>query len=281
MKLLLLFLAMLATVFGAVGQEKMLFLQSDVKYKLHYIQVYPQFAFVYEMGSYLDKAGSGPSFIWSDSLNIDPGGGYSGKHSKLVLINDHLFLDTKVRISRRFFLVPVKDQVRANRDLNNAYYLGEYFKMTDEFNHSHPLQHHSFRSAFNFWETNKSKELSHDDFRTIANAEIKIIRDSLETEHRHFELITDEIVKNIKSAGYDYIKERFEKLPAQYAGESRYLEIAVIETGFNHPEFIYRLAQDLPGKKVVMFYIISSNKKLKQLLKSVDGYEELKKESLK
>ena len=82
------------------------------------------------MGYYLDKAGSGYSIKKTDTLRRHSKFLYAGRILKFIKEDNEFYLHTGARTAKKFMLKQVTGADNVTHNLNNAYYLDSYFKMS-------------------------------------------------------------------------------------------------------------------------------------------------------
>lgn len=253
-------------------------LQTNNKMHLYYVSMDNSAATVYEMGKYLDKAGMGYSIRKTDTLRQQPDGSFAGNGSRIIRENNRLYLIPELKKTRKLPIDTVKSLAVFNNNLNNAYYLDSYFRMSRELNQSYPLNHHSFRTAYRTWNELPHKELDHLQFREFADKRIKSIRDSIgRLQHRHTAL-TNYIIQHISTLDYNTLKDSLAKLPAEYAYQSSYYRSVVNAAATQKPEYFFRLAEDFPANRQLIFSSVENDRELFGRMKAVEGHDKIKKE---
>ncbi|UYQ94927.1 hypothetical protein MKQ68_07450 [Chitinophaga horti] len=172
----------------------------------------------------------------------------------------------------------MKDANVANKQLNHGYCLGRYFDMAEHLNDKFKLNHHTFRGGFSTWETIAGKELPHAQFRLIVNERIKFIKDSVSMANERHIALTNYLKENLKIIDYTSLKEAIAKLPAAYAGSSKYYSIVLNEVAKQQPAYYFGLANDFPEQRGMIFWAVDRKKETMDGLRAVPGHEELKKQ---
>jgi hypothetical protein len=254
------------------------FLQTNNKMHLYYVSMDNSAAIVYEMGKYMDKAGMGYSIIKTDTLARQPDGTYSGNGSRITRENNRLYLITQLKKTRKLPIDTVRSLAVFNNNLNNAYYLDSYFRMSRELNQSYPLNHHSFRNGYRTWNELLNKETDHLQFREFADNHIMNTRDSIGQLQDRYTALTNYIVQNISTLDYTTLKDSLVKLPAEYAYQSSYYRTVINAAATQKPEFFFRLAEEFPANRQLIFSSVENDKELFSRMKAVEGHDKIKKE---
>lgn len=259
------------------GQTQLL--QTNSKSHLYYVDLSEAEGRVYTMGSYLDVAGRGYSIAGTDTLFKQPDGSYTGRNSRIIREKDELYLVSTSRKTRKYRLNAVRDPNLANNNLNNAYYLGRYFAMSKELNNAYPLNHHTFRGGYYTWEAllKEEKEMSYLPFREWADKRLKEIKDSTSAAQDKYTRLTNHITQNIRQMDYAALKDSLSQLPAEYAGKSRYYGTVIDTVAVQQPEYFFRLAEDFPQHRSLIFWSGVHTKRAHAGLESVEGHDEMKK----
>ncbi|MEP7142319.1 MAG: hypothetical protein ABI707_05595 [Ferruginibacter sp.] len=255
--------------------------QTNSKTRLFYVDFKNSQAHVYEIGRYLDKAGTGNSIKSVDTLIQQSNEIYIGKHSKIIEENKKFYLVKEFNKTKNFRIELVKDVEMANNNLNNAYYLDNYFKMSDELNKTYPLNHHSFRNGFYTWKELDNREEDYLMFREFARKRLKKIKDSISNLQDNCVSKTNYIIQNIKAFEYNTLKDSLVKLPAEFSSVSYYYSSVINEVAKQRPEYFFRLAEDFPKNRSLIFMAVEDNKEVVNGLSAVEGHNEIKKEFFK
>lgn len=259
------------------------FLQTNSKSHLYYVDLRDGEGRVYAIGPYYDVAGTGHSITKTDTLQRQPDGSYSGRHFRISGEKDECYLVSTGKKTRKFRLDTVKDPNLVNNNLNNAYYLEQYYAMSSELYKTYPLNHHTFRDVFARWKAlpNNEKEMDHLQFRGFADKRLKEIKDSSSVAQDKYVRLTNHIVQNIRSMDYTAFKDSLAQVPAEYAGTSRYYSTVIDTVALRQPEYFFRLAEDLPQHQSLIFMCGINNKQALAGLENVKGHDEVKKSFLK
>lgn len=239
------------------------------------------FATVYKIGNYFDKAGTGYIVEQTDTLSRQIDGAYLGKQTKIIFEGNRCYLLTQSKKAKRVPLDTVKSLNVVNNKLNNAYYLERYFRMSDELNKSYSLNHHTFRNGFYTWEKLQNKEIDYLQFREFATFRLKQIKDSISKVQDRHTAVTNFLVRNVQTMDYNILKDSLMKLPAQYKNSSWYYGTVINEVAMKRPEYFFRIAEDFPNNRSLIFNAVYDNKEAILVLKEVEGYDEIKKKFFK
>lgn len=280
MKYLFTLLFASATIISAHGQQ---LFQTGSKVHSFYVDIQSNNATVYTMGHYLDKAGSGPSIIRTDTLQQQTDSAYTGLKSSVIRENNEWYLVNTASKNGRLRLYSFPAPEIAYTQLNKAWYLGHYFAMSEQLNKTFPLNHHSFRDGFFSWNALPvtTKEMNYLQFRTLADNRLKVIADSISHEQDKYTRLTNYLIKNIREIDYAVLKDSIALLPAVYAGESEYYSQVLNAVLISKPAYFLQLAEDFPQQKDFIFFSVVRNKEARSSMESVTGHDNTKKAFLK
>lgn len=264
--------------FAQDGLPKGLF-EFKNKLRLYYVDTRQEFVYVYEMGGYFDKAGSGYAISWTDTLTKQSNGQLTGRKSRLAIENGryNLFVNGGKGKQKKYLLSTVHDMAEANKDLNNAYYLGNYFAVARALNEAYKLHHHSFRNGYYTWDSLPNKEMDYVQFRAFADQKLQQVVDSVSTVQDRYVATTNYIIGNLSTINYDRLKDSIQTLPIDYMPNNAYHGTAVIAIAKQKPEYFFRLAKDFPGWHTLMYYAVDRDKEAMASLKAMEGYADIKK----
>jgi len=283
MKPILITTTLLLNVLLLLGQQQneTLLLETKSKSSLFYVELNNGQGKVFEMGALMDKAGSGYSFKSIDTVTLQPDQStpsYVGKKTTVVKENENVYLVLQDKKSTRYRLAAVSNTGTVNSQLNNAYYLEKFIGMTEEVNNSYPLNHYSYRNAFDSWTGIEQKEMNHSQFKEDADRMISHKKDSIRALQDRYVLLTNKLIQNIPINPYDSLKSGLEKLPPDLTSSSRYFGTVVNEVAKQNPDYFFRLAEDLADRKETIFNSVEKDKKVIAGLKSVQNHPTVKKE---
>ena len=260
-----------------LGQERTM-LVTMTKAPVYYIDLTGNYALVFEMGQYYDKMGAGRIILSTDTLVKETAMLYRSQSFELRTSNSELLLVK----SRRTRILPCK-QLGNNSEvfgiLNNAFYLAEYIDMSELLNKDYPLNHHSFRNAFDAWSAVEVKEMDYIGFREYARREIREINDSLRVEQDRYSKIKEELITNLGSMEFRVFEENVLKLPAEFKGRSWYFGTVMNEAAKIRPDLFFDLAERHPSLRSIIFSSVDDD--VARKLDQVEGHESIKKEFFK
>jgi hypothetical protein len=271
---------LLLNCFSALAQEGggRTLLQTNSKMHLYYVELGNFAATVYTMGSHLDKAGTGYSIRKTDTLTRQPDGSYAGSTSRITRENNRLYLVTELKKTKKHSIDTVTSLAVFNNNLNNAYYLDSYFRMSRELNKAYPLYSHSFRDGYRTWKDIQNKELDYLQFREFADDHIKNIRDSISRLQEKHTALTNYLIQNISTLEYNTLKDSLAKLPPEYAYQSSYYRTVMNAAATQKPEYFFRLAEEFPAHRRLIFSSVENDKEVLSRMKAVEGHDKIKKE---
>ena len=274
------FLFSLSLIFGQENKETTL-LETKGKSQLYYVELSAAGGGVYEMGRHLDKAGSGYSFRSIDTLTRQQdqaGVTHYGKRTKIRNENGKLYLEIQDKKTEKYTLNSASNAAAINTNLNNAYFLDNFIALTEELNKSYTLNHISFREGFARWESLDNKEIPHAEFKTYADGKLRELKDSIIKVQDQFVSLRNSLVQDLKTIDYDALKAGLEKLPSGPTSGSKYFSNVINEVAKEKPEYFFRLAEDYPDKRKIIFYAVETNKQVMAGLKSVENHKDIKRE---
>ena len=261
----------------AWGQGAERFFQTRSKTHFYYVEVNDTMATIYKMGRYLDKAGTGYSIRQTDTLTRNSEGRYTGKELSIAGEDGKRYLATEGKKVKRLLLDGVTHSNTVHQHLNNAYFLDRYFEMSEDLHKTYPLYHHSFRNGFRVWEDLQNKETDHLLFRSFANQRLNALKDSIRQQQEGYVLLTSHLIGHINSMDYPALKDSLSKLPAAYGQASAYYATVLNEVAKQRPDHFFRLAEDLPDQRALIFGAVADSKEVVQGLKAVKGHDAVKK----
>jgi len=216
-----------------------------------------------------------------DTLDKQTDGFYSIPKIKVTRSDKALYLVAGVKREKKFLLDTVKDLMNANHILNNAYFHDAYFRMSNELHQAYPLYHHSFGNVCVLWQGIINKESDHLHFRTFTDCRIKTIKDSISAIQDVYTRVSAYIVQNLSALDYSTLKDSLVRLPVEYEKSSWYYGAVVNEIAKQKPETFFRIAEDFPENRDILFFAVGDEKQTLQGLKNVAGHDEMKKKFLK
>ena len=243
-------------------------------FKKIYADKYEKYVVVFDMGRYLDKAGVGSSIIKTDTLHLQVGNNYIGKEFKIESIANQLYIKSFTnKKSKTYKLDIVAKRKTAYQDLNNAYYLSNYFAMSERLNKKYDLNYYSFRNSFYGWEKITNKEINYLDFRKIIDNEIKKTEDSISNRQNQLLTQTKYLIDNIDKLTYYEFKDGISKIPAEFVYQGSYYNTVVNKISKSKQEYIIALYKDFPEKRTLIEFAVEKDKALVQKLKSIQKSE--------
>jgi hypothetical protein len=274
------FLLSLSNLFGQGNNESIL-LETRSKTHLYYVELIGSVGKVYEMGSYLDKAGTGYSIRRSDTLSMKPDRTYIGQATKVVIRDNVFALLVQNKKAEQFALYKPADIAQVHMNLNNAYYLDNFFSLCKELNKTYPLYHSEFRNGFRSWKEIDNKVSDPVQFKIYADYQLRKMKDSISAVQDHYVLLTSWLIQNVGTIDYLPLKDSLAKLPAEYRSNSWYFGTVINEVSKQRPEYFFRLAEDFPDRRTIIFSAAEDNKQVMQSLKAVENHSEIKKQFFK
>jgi hypothetical protein len=262
------------------GQET-IYLQSIGRSRLYYVSLNKSFAAVFKMGTYLDVGGNGYSLTLTDTLIKQSNDEYIGKTTKIVRKNNRFYLTTEPTKLKQFSLDTINDKSAVFQNLNNAFYLDTYFKMTDELNKKYPLNHYPFRNGFYSWKELKNKEVDPLRFRILATSSISKLKDSVSQLQDNYLALTNYLIVNLRSLEYQSLSDSLKKLQKEYRPYSWYFGSVVKETAKQKQEYFFRIAEDFPDQEALIFSAVEDDNKIVDNLREIEGHDATKKKFLK
>lgn len=262
-----------------------IFGQTSVFYKtvrkknFHYIEFKTDKVLVYKMGWYIDKAGSGPAITLTDTLFKNEQLNYQGKIYSLKQVENKFTLQ-----SDKLKPLQVEQETnfeKVNTELNNAYCLKSYFDLSDKLNNEFPLNHYTFRNGYYAWRDRTDKSVNHTKFIEQTDKTIKQIYDSTSLKQTTYIRTTNFILNNLAQVSYSTLIDSIKTLPIDWKPQSGYFDKVVYQMTKSKPEYFYKLLQDFPSSKTLIYYAINHDKDIVKQLKQVQGYDNLKKEFFK
>ena len=246
----------------------------------YYVDLGENEAKVYKMGQYYDPGGAGNSILDTDTLVRQLDGIYHGSQFKITKGDGVLFLIVKKKRRKQLSMKYVDDYAAANKELNNAYFLGRYFAMSDEIRDSSLVTGHSFRNGFREWDKLKNTEQDYVSFRTFANKAIAHLRDSIVSTHNKYVSLTNFLILNVHTIDYSVLKDSLMKLPKD--DYLRYHWSAVSEIIKRRPEYFYKLVEDFPNDQSDIFFAVNEwDKELIGQIRAIEGHDAVKKRFVK
>lgn len=227
---------------------------------------------VYRFGKYLDKAGTGPSLLFADTLTPQQHNNemqYVGKQVQLTQNKQpwQLYF-TDGKRNKTVALHPIADTNLVNGTLNNAYWLDHFVTMSKAINNAFPLYHYSFREGFGRWKLLDNKNMHPPHFRLYADGIINGIQDSVVNIQTRYATTTHYLMGHLVTMDYTALKDSMLKLPDNLYKEGRYFTQVANALAINRPEQYFQLAQDMPAQQSIIFDAVYE----KDLVKKLKAY---------
>lgn len=235
-----------------------------------------EIAKIYKMG--LTNHFDDTIIIKLDTLKINIENEFKGNTYSINKKNEDLIL--KIEHSKTLKTEIIKDKA-AFITLNKAYYLKSYFDLIDSLDNKFPLNNYSYRNGFNAWNMLVNKSYDHNKFKQNTDREIQTISDSIFNIQTRLIQTTDFITSFVKKVNYSVLRDSIKALNINYSPQSGYFDKSVYQMAKTNPEHFYKLLQDFPKNKKLIYLAVEKDKELIKQLKQVQGYKYLKKEFLK
>jgi hypothetical protein len=256
----------LSMVQGQSSQDRVL-LSADKG--LFYIELNGDQGTVFNLGRWIDKGGSGYSIIYTDSITKQPETSdflFAGDKATIQQADNKLYLVAQGRKSgRKMEIDTITDPGSVNTRINNAYWWSNFFRLCGDIDSVFRMYHYSFRTGFVLWNSFDNKEIYYKDFKVYADNKLKMIRDSIVAVQTPYLLLTDELIANMATIGYDSLKEKLVKLTTGDMHGTVYFGSVVNSVCNNRPELFFKLAEDMQDKKTMLFDAVSDRKTIKKL----------------
>jgi hypothetical protein len=222
----------------------------------------------FDMGKYLDKAGIGSAIRITDTLFLQPDKTYKGKLFKVEESNSQLYiLSLTEKKSKKYKLDKVDSLKNAYYNLNNAYYLGHYFAMTNRLNEKFELNHHSFRVGFYNWKNIINNKINYLEFRKFADKTIQEIEDSISVRQEYLTSLTNYLTTNIETISYSNFRDSISKIPAEFAYQSSYYKNVIEKISKTKPDYVISLYKEFPQNRTLIEFAVEKDKTLRRSLK--------------
>jgi hypothetical protein len=228
----------------------------------------------FDMGKYLDKAGIGSAIRITDTLFLQPDKTYKGKLFKVEESNSQLYiLSLTEKKSKKYKLDKVDSLKNAYYNLNNAYYLGHYFAMTNRLNEKFELNHHSFRVGFYNWKNIINNKINYLEFRKFADKTIQEIEDSISVRQEYLTSLTNYLTTNIETISYSNFRDSISKIPAEFAYQSSYYKNVIEKISKTKPDYVVSLYKEFPQNRTLIEFAVEKDKTLRRSLKKINKSE--------
>ena len=266
------FLIFAGNLFGQIPAQN-LYRVSNA-FKKIYTDKYENHIVAFDMGKYLDKAGVGLSIRKTDTLYLQADNSYKGKEYKIENTNNQFYISSLTEKKSKKYKLNIVEKIKAAyQDLNNAYYLDNYFAMSDRLNKKFELNHHSFRNGYFNWEKITDKEINYLEFRKITDIEIQKTEDSISKRQESLITKTNYLIDNIDKLTYAEFKDSISKIPAEFAYQSSYYKTIVNKISKNKQDYVILLYKDFPENRTLIMFAVEKDKPLVHKLKALDKRE--------
>jgi len=266
------FLILAGNLFGQISEPNLY--EVSKAFKKIYTDNQKNFIIAYDMGKYLDPAGVGSSIRKTDTLFLQSDNSYKGKEFKIENITNQLYITSLTKKkSKQYKLSIVENRKTAYQDLNNAYYLDNYFAMSERLNKKYELNHYSFRNGFYSWEKATNKEINYLEFRKLADTEIQQTEDSISKRQEQLVTQTKYLVDNVDKLTYAEFKDGIIRIPAEFAYQSSYYKTVVNKISKSKQDYVITLYKDFPENRTLIEFAIEKDKPLLQKLKAIKKSE--------
>ena len=230
--------------------------------KLFYVELNGEQGTLYSLGRWLDVAGSGYSIIYTDTITKQAETSdflFTGDKSTIQQSGNKLYLVAQHRKGTKKMEIDTSSNTALiNTNINNAYWWDSFLKLCSDINYS-------FRNGFGLWNSFDNKSIYHKDFRVYADSRIKMLRDSIVAVRAPYVLLTNEVIKNITTIDYASLKDSVSKLIAENLYQSSYFGTVINSICNNRPDLFFKLVEDIPGKKEMLFDAVGDKEAIKKL----------------
>ncbi|HEX2534229.1 MAG TPA: hypothetical protein VHK69_10860 [Chitinophagaceae bacterium] len=277
---LLLFCCALFPAFGQDGGTETV-LVARSKAGLFYVLLTPSGGMAYKLGRYWDKGGTGYSLAHSDTLTRQPGASgvlYLGKNRNITSNGGSLYLVVPGGPAAGYKLDTASGA--AFIPLNNAYYLGRFFALCDTLNRSYPVLRYSYRHGYASWNTLDRQAIHPAAFRDRADRRLQALGDSIRRTQDRYTALTGPLMRTIGSIAYPELKDSLSLLGEGPTADGYYGAV-VRAVSLQRPEFFFRLAEDHPDRKDVIFNAADNSRAVLAGLRAAEGRPDLRKEFFK
>lgn len=278
---LLLFVIQLKIAQGQISPDRVL-LSADKG--LFYIELDVEQGTIFNLGKWIDKGGSGYSIIYTDTITRQPetsGFLFAGDKTTIQQVDNKLYLVAQGRkANRKIEIDTLSNTGLANTNINNAYWWSNFFQLCEDINSTFKMNHYSFRNGISFWNSFDNKDVYFKDFRIYADNKLKTIRDSIIAVQTPYVVLTNKLIANMATIDYASLKEGLLKLITGDLYRTTYFAFVVNSICNSRRELFFKLAEDMTGKKEMLFDAVSDGKTIKKL-KAVQSDSPAKKEFLK
>jgi hypothetical protein len=266
------FLLSAGNLFGQTSEPNLY--QLAKPFKKTYADVHDNFIVAFDMGKYLDKAGVGSSITKTDTLYLQSDNIYKGKEFNIENVANQLYITSLTeKKTKKYKLDIVQSKKIVYQDLNNAYYLDNYFAMAERLNKKYELNQFSFRNGFYSWKGVRDKEINYLKFRNIVDNLIRKTEDSISKRQDQLVSQTKYLIDNIDKLTYPEFKDSISKIPAEFSYQSSYYKTVVSEISKTNQEYVISLYKDFPENRTLIEFAVEKDKPLLQKLKAIQKSE--------
>jgi hypothetical protein len=223
--------------------------------------------FLHLMRVFFFKLGDYKCLRDTDTLSRDANHSFRGKKYSIVFERKGWLLTQKgEKKVRKIPLDTVKNLKNAYYILNQAYYLTQHSKMSDELGKLYSFNPLHSVESYHHWLNLPMKEVHYLDFRELANNDIAQIKQATIQKLDKYENITKFVAQNAKTATYEILRDSLSKLSSKKDKQPevekwRYYLKTVHEIAEQRPEFFFKLAEDLPDAQHDIFFSVNMNEK--------------------
>lgn len=210
---------------------------------------------------------------------------FAGKRTAIQMANDRMYLVIRDTVRNKIKRIQVDTSgysAEANAKINNAYWWTNFFRLLNDFRAGFILPDFGYWEGDGLWESfGEKRDTYFRYFIPVANARIQALRDSFTAQEKPNTRITRYLIDNIASLDYNTLKDSLTKLPSEYPYKSEYFNAVIDSVCARRPDLFFRLAEDLPDQRDVIFASADNRREIRKKLKEVAPDSPLKKEFLK
>jgi hypothetical protein len=260
--------------------NKKIYLKSASKKYFFYFELTGNKVKVYSLNKWYDKAGTGYSMAFSDSLSNNEYSGAQGVKISLRSISNkqYLVLLRSLRKQKRIKIDKNINQQLFNTDINNGYWWSSFSNLCVEINLKYAFYRYDFRKGFELWESFPNKAANHEDFKLFVDSKIKFLRDNLISFHTNYMQEINEIFSIISTIDYSSLKNHLLRLSNNNCDGCKYFESAIEKVSSTRPEFFFKLAEDVPEIKNVILGTFIYRKETITILRNIPSDSPIKAE---
>lgn len=260
------------------NSDSAIYMQSKGNMGKYYAKLCEGQAIVYKLGYIMDKAGHGYTLIKMDTLNQENDTVYQGQNQTLKQAAEYALLTIHADKTKEIELDPYISPIKFNTDVNQAYFYKRWTALNQTFYQNYSLNGYSGANQFWAWEKLNQKEMELEQFSPYADSLLNHHFDSLSVQQEEYTITYDLLMAEMDHLSYDTLLSGIRKLVAGPDNRSRYFAAIVKAVSQQHPEYYFRLAEDLPEHKTDIFYSADTDKAVIKKLKAVPGHKAVKKE---